>query len=340
MKKRLTILGMLLSLAVSYAQEGRVGINTETPQATLDIVASKTAATTSAQGVIFPRFATEERAKFINVAEGTMIYNTTKKCLEVFKGLDSGGDNGWHCAGEEIDAKTSIITKMNNVIEKYLSISGTQLVDNRGIDYSWNTKIGFRFLDVDEVIEIKTEEEVLLLKKIIDNIVMYEYNEIGENIEPVLIEDIKLFLVNGKYLEKAINKDDIKVGDVFHTIMIVNNKRVIFENDLVATIELKGKKMPIFNKNNYKLPVEGQDYIRQYGEEIMLIDMHYPFRGCENNWNRGESESVRRDKFANRINGFEHCADDMVTHISSYDLPQRLVEREINVLKEAIRMAK
>lgn len=102
MKKTLTILGMLLSLAVSYAQEGRVGINTETPQATLDIVASKTAATTSAQGVIFPRFATEERAKFINVAEGTMIYNITKKCLELFKGLDSGGDNGWHCTESSV----------------------------------------------------------------------------------------------------------------------------------------------------------------------------------------------------------------------------------------------
>lgn len=102
MKKTLTILGMLLSLAVSYAQEGRVGINTETPQATLDIVASKTAATTSAQGVIFPRLATEERAKFINVAAGTMIYNTTKKCLELFKGLDSGGDNGWHCTERKL----------------------------------------------------------------------------------------------------------------------------------------------------------------------------------------------------------------------------------------------
>lgn len=102
MKKTLTILGMLSSLAVSYAQEGRVGINTETPQATLDISASKNVRETYAQGVIFPRFATEARAKFINVAEGTMIYNTTKKCLELFKGLDSGGDNGWHCTESSV----------------------------------------------------------------------------------------------------------------------------------------------------------------------------------------------------------------------------------------------
>lgn len=122
MKKTLTILGMLLSLAVSYAQEGRVGINTETPQATLDIVASKTAATTSAQGVIFPRFATEERAKFINVAEGTMIYNITKKCLELFKGLDSGGDNGWHCTESSLANGLSVrFASFENKIPVYYS---------------------------------------------------------------------------------------------------------------------------------------------------------------------------------------------------------------------------
>lgn len=113
---------MLSSLAVSYAQEGRVGINTETPQATLDISASKNVRETYAQGVIFPRFATEARAKFINVAEGTMIYNTTKKCLELFKGLDSGGDNGWHCTESSLANGLSVrFASFENNIPVYYS---------------------------------------------------------------------------------------------------------------------------------------------------------------------------------------------------------------------------
>ncbi|MCK0195198.1 hypothetical protein MWN43_10800 [Ornithobacterium rhinotracheale] len=42
---------------------------------------------TQAQGVTFPNFSTEERSKFENVAVGTMIFNTTKKCLEMYFGL-------------------------------------------------------------------------------------------------------------------------------------------------------------------------------------------------------------------------------------------------------------
>lgn len=75
----------MLQMATVLGQEGRVGINTENPKATLDIVGSKGVAETYAQGVIFPRFTTEDRAKFTNVVEGTMIYNTTKHCVEVYQ---------------------------------------------------------------------------------------------------------------------------------------------------------------------------------------------------------------------------------------------------------------
>ncbi|MGV4519526.1 hypothetical protein ACQ1Q6_09955, partial [Ornithobacterium rhinotracheale] len=91
MKKRFYLLGMLLSGGVALAQqdaEGRVGINTSNPVASLDISRNEALlkdveTQKQAQGVSFPNFSTEERSKFENVAEGTMIYNTTKKCLEM-----------------------------------------------------------------------------------------------------------------------------------------------------------------------------------------------------------------------------------------------------------------
>lgn len=88
---------MCLLVGNIYAQIGRVGVNTESPQATLHIGEVSEVETNYTQGVIFPRLSTNERAQFVDVAYGTMIYNTTLQCLEVFKGKDTGGDNGWHC---------------------------------------------------------------------------------------------------------------------------------------------------------------------------------------------------------------------------------------------------
>lgn len=88
----------ILAIGNIQAQNRRVGINTESPKATLHIEKNKSVEATQPQGVLYPRLTTEERAKFAGVEEGTMIYNTTKKCVELFKGLDSGGDNGWHCS--------------------------------------------------------------------------------------------------------------------------------------------------------------------------------------------------------------------------------------------------
>ena len=72
---------------------GRVGINTEQPQATLDIreIEPNLLPVGAAQGVVFPNFTTEQRAKFQNVKEGTMIYNTTLKCVEFYDGMN------WKC---------------------------------------------------------------------------------------------------------------------------------------------------------------------------------------------------------------------------------------------------
>lgn len=66
----------------------RVGINTELPQATLDVREIPIADMPEGkpQGVIFPSFTTEERNTFQNVKSGTMIYNTTLNCVEYYNG--------------------------------------------------------------------------------------------------------------------------------------------------------------------------------------------------------------------------------------------------------------
>ncbi|MGV4480501.1 hypothetical protein ACQ1QC_04385, partial [Ornithobacterium rhinotracheale] len=113
MKRSFYLLGMLLSGGVALAQqdaEGRVGINTSNPVASLDISRNeallKDAETQKqAQGVSFPNFSTEERSKFENVAVGTMIYNTTKKCLEMYFGL-KGGRAHWDCIPNATSAQS------------------------------------------------------------------------------------------------------------------------------------------------------------------------------------------------------------------------------------------
>ncbi|MGV4500010.1 hypothetical protein ACQ1PX_00815, partial [Ornithobacterium rhinotracheale] len=99
MKRSFYLLGMLLSGGVALAQqdaEGRVGINTDSPQATLDIAELSNVPSTQPQGVSFPNFSTEERAKFENPKVGTMIFNTTKKCLEMYFGVVNGVHQ-WSC---------------------------------------------------------------------------------------------------------------------------------------------------------------------------------------------------------------------------------------------------
>lgn len=92
MKKTLFILSLFGS-AIIFGQEKRVGINTETPRATLEVKEKIGLPETTPQGVLFPSFTSEQRAKFISVKEGTMIYNLTLKCLEIYI------NKVWKCLG-------------------------------------------------------------------------------------------------------------------------------------------------------------------------------------------------------------------------------------------------
>ncbi|MGV4566983.1 hypothetical protein, partial [Ornithobacterium rhinotracheale] len=60
---------------------------------------------TQPQGVSFPNFSTEQRAKFENPKVGTMIFNTTKQCLEMYFGL-KGGRAHWDCIPNATSAQS------------------------------------------------------------------------------------------------------------------------------------------------------------------------------------------------------------------------------------------
>ncbi|MDY3318941.1 FISUMP domain-containing protein [Riemerella anatipestifer] len=98
MKKTL-LCAMFLPLVLN-AQDynGRVGINTKEPQATLDISKKElnTLPSGHTQGVLFPEFSTTERSTFTSPKKGTMIYNTDKNCVEIYQGVVSGVHQ-WTC---------------------------------------------------------------------------------------------------------------------------------------------------------------------------------------------------------------------------------------------------
>lgn len=83
----------IVDTAQKESAPGSVGINTETPQATLDIREIENLSADQPQGVVFPSFTTEERNTFnkSEIKEGTMIYNKTMKCIEIYK------EGNWHC---------------------------------------------------------------------------------------------------------------------------------------------------------------------------------------------------------------------------------------------------
>ncbi|MEJ8591625.1 hypothetical protein JSO54_10315, partial [Riemerella anatipestifer] len=100
MKKTL-LCAVFLPLVLNAQEDyrSRVGINTTTPQATLEISRKElnTLPNGYAQGVLFPEFTTEERLTFSsNAKKGTLIYNKDKNCIEMYKGLINGVHE-WTC---------------------------------------------------------------------------------------------------------------------------------------------------------------------------------------------------------------------------------------------------
>ncbi|CAI9429190.1 Fibrobacter succinogenes major paralogous domain [Candidatus Ornithobacterium hominis] len=99
--KKLLLSFVVLPGALAMAQ---VGVNTDKPRSSLDVAyidpeapegAGRVNAKTP-QGVHFPNVSTAQRSKFEDVREGMMIYNTDKKCLEMYLGVESGAHQ-WEC---------------------------------------------------------------------------------------------------------------------------------------------------------------------------------------------------------------------------------------------------
>ncbi|USL95043.1 hypothetical protein D1J36_007055 [Riemerella anatipestifer] len=112
MKKTLLCAVFLPLVLNAQDYSGRVGINTDKPKATLEIskvAVSPTMPATKAQGVLFPKFTSEERTKFSGTAEeGTIIYNIEKRCLEMYLGLVSGVPH-WACLPDVASAKSQSV---------------------------------------------------------------------------------------------------------------------------------------------------------------------------------------------------------------------------------------
>ena len=101
MKKLLFSFVVLLGVLAT----AQVGVNTDQPEGTLDAAyinpqdaakGTKWANPETPQGVHFPNVSTEQRSKFNNVREGMIIYNTNKKCLEMYLVPESGAPQ-WEC---------------------------------------------------------------------------------------------------------------------------------------------------------------------------------------------------------------------------------------------------
>ena len=92
MKRTLILLGAL-SVGTAYSQSHKVGINTDNPRASLEVSKAAGIAATEVQGFILPQLTQAERngmdqSQFV---QGLQIYNTDKKCVDIWTGTH------WQC---------------------------------------------------------------------------------------------------------------------------------------------------------------------------------------------------------------------------------------------------
>ncbi|MDY3317672.1 FISUMP domain-containing protein [Riemerella anatipestifer] len=138
---KLSVLAFLgLGLATGYGQDylGRVGINTNTPKATLDIAKKELSTLPSGQpqGVLLPRLTTQERNTFTNVERGTMMFNTDKNCIDWYNG------SYWACIdGSQADAPPTSISTPVNIDKPMVTVGGGKkflfsVIDNNYSPYT------------------------------------------------------------------------------------------------------------------------------------------------------------------------------------------------------------
>jgi len=84
--KKIFITAVFLPIMALAQSEGKVGINTEEPKATLHVKSSSDM--TKPQGIVLPYAATTEIDSWVGMLAGTMVYNTDTNCIETYNGTD------------------------------------------------------------------------------------------------------------------------------------------------------------------------------------------------------------------------------------------------------------
>ena len=84
--KKIFTTAVLLPVMAFAQREGRVGINTAEPKATLHVKSSSDM--TKTQGIVLPHATSAEIDNWVGMLAGTMVYNTDTKCLETYNGTD------------------------------------------------------------------------------------------------------------------------------------------------------------------------------------------------------------------------------------------------------------
>ena len=154
--KRIIVFIMLGVTFYAHAQnKGRVGINTSTPRATLEVfrVDPTTLPVGQAQGVSIPNMTSAERAAFVGVEHGTLIYNTDKKCTEIYE--INGGNGEWHCLPAVGSVHTQTITVVASGFEGNLFTGGVTPSNKVKFTIYNNTPVPMTTIDFSNSITIQ-----------------------------------------------------------------------------------------------------------------------------------------------------------------------------------------
>lgn len=100
----------------AQTEKKRVGINTNAPKATLDVSIPAGLPATQPQGVSLPNMTSAQRSAFTSVERGTLIYNTDKKCTEIYE-VNGAGVGEWNCIPAVGSVHTQTITVLPSGFE-------------------------------------------------------------------------------------------------------------------------------------------------------------------------------------------------------------------------------
>ncbi|MBV7440505.1 hypothetical protein KRX57_03660 [Weeksellaceae bacterium TAE3-ERU29] len=112
---------------------GKVGINTTDPKGSMEISYNSTWDETKPQGLNIPNVSSDQRSKFVDTKVGMLIYNTTKKCIEMYQGIVNGAHQ-WQCLPDAGSAQSQSVAVSSAGFEGQY-ISGVALTDANKVKF-------------------------------------------------------------------------------------------------------------------------------------------------------------------------------------------------------------